>query len=129
MEIISSGRNTQLQQFPNLETKYTHSHNANDTEDFQFFSTKNAFVSFNRKSSSFELLRTSNKNDTDIIQRMKKRQVDDLSCGACSGIEKGEVAIGLTTGYIRFFDIESAEFIATKFKPGLNYTFFSIFGQ
>lgn len=119
MEIISSGRNTQLQQFPNLETKFTHSHNANDTEDFQFFSTKNAFVSFNRKSSIFELLRTCNKNDSDIIQRLKKRRIDDLNCGACSGIEKGEVALGLNTGFIRFFGIESGEFTSTRFRPGI----------
>lgn len=118
LELISSSRATQLHNFPNLETKFTYSHNANESEDFQFFSTKNAFVSFNWKSCSFELLRTSTKNNSDIIQRLKKRHIDDLKCGACSDIEKGEIALGLTTGFIRFFDIESAEFLPNRFKPG-----------
>lgn len=115
-DVISSAKNTQWFSFPSLCTKYTYSHVANETVDFQTIPGRNAFTEFNKKS-GFELLRTVSKDYVESIQRIKKRQIEDLSCGAVSKLYGSELAIGMSTGLIRIFSIEKAEFIPAKFKP------------
>lgn len=128
LEIISSGKNTQLHTFPILTTKCTYSHVGNEDVDFQVFSGTNVFLEVNRKS-GFELLRTQCRNGIDNIQRIKKRQLDDLYCAATSKVDIRDVALGLSTGFIKFFNINTGEILPNKFAPGklLRCTISSIF--
>lgn len=123
-EIISSGKNTQWHTFPNLYTKYTYSHISNEAVDFQVIPGKNGFLEINKKF-GFELLRTQHKNGIDLIQRVKKRQMDDLYCGATSKIHGDELALGLSTGFIKIFDCQSGDFIPNRrLKPGMIFEIF-----
>lgn len=115
-EIVSSGRNTQWHCFPNFQTKCSYSHIANEPVDFQTISTTNTFLEINKKH-GFELLRTYNKDGTDIIQRVKKCQLDDISYGAACKTGVGEVALGFTTGFVRIFDMTKSKF-TSKLQPG-----------
>lgn len=116
LDVISTSKNTQWSSFPTLCTQQSYSHVANDAVDFQVIPGKNCFAEFNKKF-GFELLRTVNKDGKQLIQRIKKRKVDDLSSGAISKVLGNEIAIGLTTGYVRFFGVETADFLPYKFKP------------
>lgn len=124
MEILSSSNNTQILGFPDLETKYMHTHTLEETQDFQFVPDKRLFLTIN-KTSGFELLRSVVQNGAPFITRMKKRKIDDLVCGATSSFSKNDIALGLSTGYIKFFNIKTAEFLATKFKPGTYFSYLS----
>lgn len=115
-DIISTAKCTQWNSFPTLRSMHTYSHVSNETVDFQVIPGKNCFVEFNKKF-GFELLRTVNKDNKDIIQRIKKRQVDDLSCGAISKVSGGQIALGMTTGFIRMFNVQTGDFVPIKFKP------------
>lgn len=115
-DVISTAKNTQWSSFPTLCSKYTHSHVANETVDFQVIPGKNCFVEFNKKF-GFELMRTINKDNKEVIQRIKKRQVDDISCGSISKTSGSEIAIGMTTGFIRLYNVQNGEYIPFKFKP------------
>lgn len=115
-DVISTAKNTQWLSFPTLCSKYTHSHVANEAVDLQVVPGKNYFAEFNRKF-GFEVLRTTNKDNKDIIQRAKKRQFEDLSCGAISKLCGSEIAIGMTTGFIRIFSTQASDFMPFKFKP------------
>lgn len=115
-DVISAAKNTQWLSFPRSCTKYSYSHVANEDIDFQVVPGKNYFAEFNKKS-GFELLRTTNKDGKDIIQRAKKRELDDLSCGAISKLYGSEIAIGLTTGFIRIFSTQTGDYMPYKFKP------------
>lgn len=117
LEVLSSGKNTQWHSFPIFQTKCSYSHIANEPADFQVFPGHNCFLEINKKS-GFELLRTYNKNGTDIIQRVKKRQMDDLYCGATTKTNGTEVALGLSTGFIRMFNVNSGDFLSSKLRPG-----------
>lgn len=128
--MISSGKNTQLHSYPNLETKYTYPHAGDESTDFQVIQDRNCFVEINKKV-GFELLRTVTKNGDNSIQRLKKRQLpDDLACGAVSKLYGNQIALGMTNGYVRLFDVQSGEFMNAKLKPdrigksvaGLDYT-------
>ncbi|XP_055309268.1 uncharacterized protein LOC129573096 [Sitodiplosis mosellana] len=114
-DVISTAKNTQWITFPTLGSKYTHSHVANEAVDFQVIPGKNCFVEFNKKF-GFELLRTRDKDNKEVIQRIKKRQVDDISCGAIAS-SGGQIGIGMTTGFIRLFNVQSGEYVPIKFKP------------
>lgn len=114
-DVISSAKNTQWFSFPSLCTKYTYSHVANEAVDFQTLQGRNCFAEFNKKS-GFELLRTVSKDYVESIQRIKKRQIEDLSCGAVSKLYGSELAIGMSTGIVRIFSIEKGDYIPTKFK-------------
>lgn len=114
-DVISTAKNTQWISFPTLTSKYTHPHVANESVDFQVIPGKNCFVEFNKKF-GFELLRTRDKDNKEVIQRIKKRKVDDISCGAISS-SGGQISIGMTTGFIRLFNVQSGEYVPVKFKP------------
>lgn len=127
-DVISSYTSTNLHSFPNLQSKCTYLHAGDGVADFQVFSGKNGFMSINKKS-GFELLQTLNENGTDSIQRLKKCQVDDLECGAVSKLNVGsELALGTSTGYIRIFNTEKANFMPVKLNAekspvvGLDYS-------
>lgn len=119
LQIISSGKNTQLQNYPQLDTVFSYAHAADGIADFTFFPDQNVFVSINSKS-GYELLRTSYQNDVNTIQRIKKRLMNDLVCGATSDYGKGEIALGFNTGQIKFFNIRTNEYSSVKFKAGKN---------
>lgn len=116
VEIVSSGKNTQWHTFPNIQTKCTYPHVANEPIDFQLVAGRNCFLEVNKKS-GFELLRTMSKNGTDSIQRVKKRALSDLQCGAPGKMFGSEIALGLSSGYIRIFSLEHNEYIPLKLKP------------
>lgn len=120
LDVITSGKNTQWHTFPNLHTKCTYSHIANEPVDFQVVPGHNCFLEINRKS-GFELLRARNKDGTDLFQRIKKRQLDDLYCGATSKIYGSQLALGMSTGFIRIFDVQSGDFRPNKIKPGKTF--------
>ncbi|XP_031619153.1 uncharacterized protein LOC116338185 isoform X2 [Contarinia nasturtii] len=115
-DVIATAKNTQWLSFPTLNSTYSYSHVANDAVDFQVIPSKNCFVEFNKKF-GFELLRTINIDGKDAIQRIKKRKVDDVSCGAIAKVNGEEIALGMTTGFIRLFNVTSGEFLPHKFKP------------
>lgn len=115
-DVISAAKDTQWLTFPSLSTKYKHPHVANEEIDFQVVPGKNYYVEFNKKF-GFELLRTVNKDGKDMIQRAKKRQFDDLSCGAISKLCGSEIAIGQTTGFIRIFSTQTGDYMPYKFTP------------
>lgn len=115
-EIVSSGKNTQWHCFPKFHTKCTYSHIANELVDFQIISTTNTFLEINKKH-GFELLRTYNVENADILQRVKKCQLDDISAGGACKTSVGEVALGFTTGFVRIFDIAKGKF-TSKLQPG-----------
>lgn len=116
LDVISAAKNTQWLSFPTLCSKYIHSHVANEAVDLQIVPGKNYFAEFNKKF-GFEVLRTTSKDNVDIIQRAKKRQFDDLSCGAISKLCGSEIAIGMTTGFIRIFSTQTGDYMPFKFKP------------
>lgn len=116
LEVISTAGNTQWHTFPHFATKYTYSHVANEKVDFEMVADRNYFVEINKKC-GFELLRTSRKNNMDLIQRIKKRQLDDLQCAAISRVEGTEVALGLSTGFVRLFSLRNGSFLPIKLKP------------
>lgn len=115
-DVISTAKNTQWLSFPTLNPKCQYSHVANETVDFQVFPGTNGFVEFN-KSFGFELLRAISKDNKDVIQRVKKRQFSDLSCGCISKLCGSEIAIGTTTGTIRIFSVKTGDYMPIKFKP------------
>lgn len=115
-DVISSSKNTQWHSFPNLMTKYNYSHISNEPVDFQLITNRNYFLEVNKKS-GFELLRTQSKNNVDIIQRVKKRQMDDLRYAAVSKMYGSEIALGLSNGMIRLFNLEQGDFMPLKLKP------------
>lgn len=115
-EVVSSAANTQWHTFPNLHTRCTYSHVGNEQVDFQLIGKRNCILEVNKKA-GFELLRTYTKNNVDMIQRLKKRQMDDLQCGAASKVYGSEIALGLSTGFVRLFNIQSGEFLPIKLKP------------
>lgn len=117
LDVITSGKNTQWHTFPNLNTKCTYSHIDNEQVDFQVVPGHNCFLEINKKS-GFELLRAHNKDGTDIFQRLKKRQLDDLYCGATSKTYGSQLALGMSTGFIRIFDVQTGDFRPNKIKPG-----------
>lgn len=121
LDVISSGKNTQWHTFPNLHTKCTYSHIANEPVDFQVVPGYNCFLEINRKS-GFELLRARTKDGTDMFQRLKKCQLDDLYCGATSRYGS-ELALGMSTGFIRIFDVKTGDFRPNKIKPGKIHLF------
>lgn len=116
VEVIASGKHTQWLSFPNLHTKCEYSHILNEPLDFQLMAGRNCFLEVNKKS-GFELMRTVNKNGKDLIQRMIKRELSDLQSGAPSKMFGSEIALGLTTGFIRIFSINHSEFMPIKLKP------------
>lgn len=115
-DVIATAKNTQWLSYPGLFSNYTYSHVENDAVDFQVIPGKNIFVGFNKKF-GFELLRTVNHDGKDIIQRIKKRKLDDVSCGAITKTNGDEIALGMTTGFIRMFSVTSGEMAPHKFKP------------
>lgn len=116
-EIVSSGKNTQWHCFPKFQTKCTYSHIANEPVDIHALPGTNSFLEINKKY-GFELLRTYNKDGADIIQRVKKCQLDDVNCGATTTTNVGEIALGLSTGFIRMFNISTGKFLSSKLPPG-----------
>lgn len=116
VDIISTSKNTQWHTYPNLQTKCTYSHIANEPIDFQVLNGRNCFLQVNKKS-GFELLRTKSKNGIDTIQRVKKRKMDDLQCAAPSKMYGSEFALGFSTGFIRFFSLQFNKFIPMEFQP------------
>lgn len=115
-DVISTAKCTQWSSFPKLCSISSYKHVANEAVDFQVIPGKNCFVEFNKKF-GFELLRTVNKDNKETIQRIKKHQVIDISCGAIAKGSGAEIAIGLTTGFIRLFNLQSGDYIPIKFKP------------
>lgn len=116
-DVISTSKNTQWLTFPSLNSKCTsYSHVGNESVDFQVIPGQSGFAEFN-KSFGFELLRAINKDNKDVIQRVKKRQFTDLSCGAISKLCGSEIAIGTITGNIRIFSVQNGDYMPIKFKP------------
>lgn len=115
-DVIVTAKNTQWLTFPNLNSKYTYPHVNDESVDFQVIPSKNCFVEFNKKF-GFELLRTTSGSGKELIQRVKKRRVEDISCGAIAKVNGKEIAVGLTTGVIRLFDVRSCEYMPIKFQP------------
>lgn len=62
-------------------------------------------------------MRTINKDNKEIVQRIKKRKVDDISCGAIAKVGGAEIAIGKTTGFIRLYSLHTNDYVPIKFKP------------
>lgn len=121
-DVISTAKNTKWLAFPTLNTHATRSHALNQEVDFQVTSDQNVFVAFN-KSYGIELLHAGIANGERIVKPIQKYPTDGLSCGAVSKVT-GNLAIGMTNGFIRFFDIAANDFTSVKFKPDKNSEYF-----
>ncbi|XP_050086483.1 uncharacterized protein LOC126571742 [Anopheles aquasalis] len=122
-ELISCAKNTQLHSFPELELLSTSAHvDSNASSDCQFFGSSKLFVRAN-KNRGIELLRIKNSEQpTDdgaggcpgssrTIASVRKMMVDNLYCVACpKSVGRDEIAIGLTSGSIRFMNYKKANF-------------------
>lgn len=117
-DVISTADTTEWHSFPDLNTKCSYSHVANGTVDFQVIPNRNYFALFNRKF-GLEFLRTVIKDATNDIQRIKKRQINDLVCGAISKIHGSELALGMSSGVIRLFSIKSGQYTPFKYRPDI----------
>lgn len=115
-DVISSAKNTQWSTFPTLWSKSTYSHVANEAVDFQVIPGKNCFAQFNKKF-GFELLRTHNNDNKELIQRIKKRHVNEITCGAIAKLCGSEISIGLSTGFVKIFSLEKNDYMPFSFRP------------
>lgn len=119
LHLISVGRDTQLHSFPDLATLHAYPHPNDTRQDMHHAPDANLFVMCNPKANSIELLRRTVKVGTgDVVQRVRKVLLDDVSCVSCSWGRCQEVAIGLNSGLVQFFNIKRAELTAVKFRPG-----------
>lgn len=116
LDLISTAHSTEWLSFANLSTKYSYSNPNDQIVDCQVIPNRNCFALFNRKS-NFELLRTVIQPDLNKIQRIKKGRADELSCGAISKLYGSELALGMDTGFVRLFSVQSGQFLPFKFRP------------
>ncbi|XP_053673773.1 uncharacterized protein LOC128724034 [Anopheles nili] len=119
-EIVSCAKDTQLHSFPALELLSSSSHVVNNGSSCQFFGSSKLFMRAN-KDWGIELLRLKYEDDQNgthnehgsrrTIASVKKIMIDNLYCVACpKSAGKEEIAIGLTTGTVRFMDYKKASF-------------------
>lgn len=123
MQVISSSENTQLHTFPALHTDFTYPHAGGKRLDIQCKPDRNLFLAVNPSIACFELLRKSANKSTssgsaDVISRVKKILLNNAKCGACSGPQRNEVAIGQEDGTIRFYDLKKSEMSKMRFRAG-----------
>ncbi|XP_040167887.1 uncharacterized protein LOC120902879 [Anopheles arabiensis] len=122
-EIVSCAKDTQLHSFPGLEQLASSAHVVSDGSYCQFFGSSKLFVRAN-KDWGIELLRIKPGTDQQpdgagkmgssgsrTIANVKKIMIDNLYCVACPKTAgKEEIAIGLTTGTVRFMNYKKANF-------------------
>ncbi|XP_058170233.1 uncharacterized protein LOC131285360 [Anopheles ziemanni] len=117
-EIISCAKDTQLHSFPELKQLSTSAHiDSNNGSDCRFFGSSKLFVRAN-KNTGIELLRIKDGEapvdgaaPTRSIATVKKMMIDNLYCVACpKTASKDEIAIGLTSGTVRFMNYKKANF-------------------
>ncbi|XP_035775258.1 uncharacterized protein LOC118457634 [Anopheles albimanus] len=122
-ELISCAKNTQLHSFPELELRYSSAHvDGNGSSDCQFFGSSQLFVRAN-KNWGIELLRIKNGEQPSAdgasgcpggsrtIVNVRKITVENLYCIACpKSSVRDEIAIGLTSGTIRFMNYKKTNF-------------------
>ncbi|XP_050077152.1 uncharacterized protein LOC126564215 [Anopheles maculipalpis] len=122
LEIISCAKDTQLHNFPRLEQLASSAHIGNNGSHCHFFGSSKLFVRSN-KDWGIELLRLKSSADqldtggkignagSRTITNVKKIAIDNLYCVACPKTAgKEEIAIGLTTGTVRFMNYKKANF-------------------
>uniref|UniRef100_A0A182SW10 Uncharacterized protein n=1 Tax=Anopheles maculatus TaxID=74869 RepID=A0A182SW10_9DIPT len=124
LEIVSCAKDTQLHSFPRLEQLANSAHIGNNGSHCHFFGSSKLFVRAN-KDWGIELLRlkpSTTADQTDAggkvgcassrtIANVKKIAIDNLYCVACPKTAgKEEIAIGLTTGTVRFMNYKKANF-------------------
>lgn len=115
-DVISSAHSTEWLSFPSLTPKCSYPNVNNQIVDFQVIPNKNCFALFNRKS-NFELMRAVSRTESHKLQRIKKGKTDDLSCGAIAKLYGSELALGMDTGFVRLFSVQSGQFMPFKFRP------------
>ncbi|KFB34940.1 AGAP007817-PA-like protein [Anopheles sinensis] len=117
-EIISCAKDTQLHSFPELKQLSSSAHiDSNNGSDCRFFGSSKLFVRAN-KNTGIELLRIKDGEapvdgsaPTRSIATVKKMMIDNLYCVACpKTASKDEIAIGLTSGTVRFMNYKKANF-------------------
>ncbi|XP_049549467.1 uncharacterized protein LOC125960225 [Anopheles darlingi] len=122
-ELISCAKNTQLHSFPELEHLSSSAHvDNNGSSDCQFFGSSKLFVRAN-KNWGIELLRIKNSEQASndgangcpegncTIANVKKMMIENLYCVACpKSSGRDEIAIGLTSGTVRFMNYRKANF-------------------
>lgn len=119
LHLISAGKNTQLHSFPDLATLHTYPHPNDVRQNLHHAPDANLFVMCNPEAATVELMRRTVRVGTgDALQRVRKVLLNDVSCAACSWGRCAELAVGLNSGMVQFFDIKRAELTAVKFRPG-----------
>ncbi|EAA12708.4 AGAP007817-PA [Anopheles gambiae str. PEST] len=122
-EIVSCAKDTQLHSFPGLEQLASSAHVVSDGSYCHFLGSSKLFVRAN-KDWGIELLRIKPGTDQQpdgagktgscgsrTIANVKKIMIDNLYCVACPKTAgKEEIAIGLTTGTVRFMNYKKANF-------------------
>uniref|UniRef100_A0A182P0F2 Uncharacterized protein n=1 Tax=Anopheles epiroticus TaxID=199890 RepID=A0A182P0F2_9DIPT len=120
-EIVSCAKDTQLHSFPGLEQLASSTHVVNNGSYCHFFGSSKLFVRAN-KDWGIELLRIKQGSDRPdgsgklesgcrTIANVKKIMIDNLYCVASPKTAgKEEIAIGLTTGTVRFMNYKKASF-------------------
>uniref|UniRef100_A0A182K6N2 Uncharacterized protein n=1 Tax=Anopheles christyi TaxID=43041 RepID=A0A182K6N2_9DIPT len=120
-EIVSCAKDTQLHSFPGLEQLASSAHVVSNGSYCHFIGSSKLFVRAN-KDWGIELLRIKPGTDQPdaagkiisggrTITNVKKIMIDNLYCIACPKTAgKEEIAIGLTTGTVRFMNYKKANF-------------------
>lgn len=116
VDIISAAKDLKWLTFPTLNRLFTYAHALNQEVDFQVIPEQNSFVGFN-KSYGIEILRTGIANGKEIVKPILKHPTEGVSCGAVSKVNGSDLAVGMTNGFIRFFNTSSKEFTAVQFRP------------
>uniref|UniRef100_A0A182MZE6 Protein NEDD1 n=1 Tax=Anopheles dirus TaxID=7168 RepID=A0A182MZE6_9DIPT len=111
-EILSCAKDTQLHSFPGLQQLATSPHIVENGSYCHFVGSSRLLVRAN-KDWGIELLRIKPGGDaaSRAIANVKKIMIDNLYCVACpKTAAKEELAVGLTTGTVRFMNYKRTNF-------------------
>ncbi|XP_053695698.1 uncharacterized protein LOC128743195 [Sabethes cyaneus] len=106
-EIISCAKDTKLHTFPAFELLCSSAHVNSNGSDCQFFPGSKLLLRSN-KSWGVELLRIKTVNGKSTVANVRKTTVDNLYCAACPRTDREDIALGLTSGSIRFMNYKKS---------------------
>lgn len=133
MHLLSTCYRTHLHSLPDLNTRSTYEHSGtNKRQDFHLAANANVLAAVSRQSDHCELLicrlpkkgtttagsDDNNSNNDATVRRLQKVVLSDLNCASCSWARCPEVALGLTNGTVRFYDIKTRQYSAVKLSHG-----------
>ncbi|XP_055541761.1 uncharacterized protein LOC129727710 [Wyeomyia smithii] len=128
LEIISCAKDTKLHTFPAFESLCSSAHVNSNGSECQFFPGTKLLLRSN-KSWGVEMLRIKNVEGQPTIANVKKIAMDNLYCAACPKTDREDIAVGLTSGLIRFMNYKKSSitkrFEADRVANGVTFLDFS----